>query len=116
MRNFKLVLSYDGTNFSGWQRQPGRRTVQQTLEDAWFALTRERLRVNASGRTDAGVHAVGQVVNLHSDTRLSLENLPRAVNAHLPDDVAVKEAAVVPDAFDANRHAKRKLYRYVIND
>jgi tRNA pseudouridine38-40 synthase len=116
MANFRLTLSYDGTDFHGWQAQPGFRTVQQTLEDAWFALTRERLRVNASGRTDTGVHAVGQVVNLHSDTRLSLENLPRAVNAHLPDDVAVKEAAVVPDTFDANRHAKRKLYRYVIND
>jgi len=116
MRNFKLVLGYDGTDFHGWQTQPGLRTVQQVLEDAIFALTREPLRVNASGRTDTGVHAVRQVVNFRSDTRLSPEALPRALNAHLPEDVVVKEAAVVPDTFDANRDAKRKLYRYVIHD
>ena len=61
--NFKLTLSYDGTDFHGWQTQPGLRTVQETLADAVFALTRERVRANASGRTDTGVHAVGQVVN-----------------------------------------------------
>jgi tRNA pseudouridine38-40 synthase len=116
MRNFRLTLSYDGTDFHGWQTQPVQRTVQQTFEDAWFALTRERLRVNASGRTDTGVHAIGQVVNLHSDTHLSIEVLPRAINAHLPEDVVVKEAAIASDTFDANRDAKRKLYRYVIHD
>lgn len=117
MRNIKLTLSYDGTDFSGWQTQPGYRTVQETLEKAIAQLTgEERIRVNASGRTDAGVHAVGQVVNFYSTTQHSPEILVRAINAHLPDDVAIKEAADVPESFDANRDAKRKLYRYVIHD
>ena len=117
MRNFRLVLSYDGSDFSGWQTQPGCRTVQETLEKAIQALTgEERVRVNASGRTDAGVHAVGQVVNFHSSTAHSPAVLLKAVNARLPDDVVVRSAEEVPADFDANRHAVRKLYRYVMHD
>jgi tRNA pseudouridine38-40 synthase len=116
MRNLKLVLSYDGTDFSGWQTQPGFRTVQETLEKAVAELTGERARANASGRTDTGVHAVGQVVNFYSNTRLPPDVLVRALNAHLPPDVVVRGAADVPQAFDANRDARRKLYRYVIHD
>jgi tRNA pseudouridine38-40 synthase len=117
MRNIKLTLSYDGTDFNGWQTQPGYRTVQETLEKAIQSLTgEERIRVNASGRTDAGVHAVGQVVNFYSTTRHAPEVLARAVNAHLPPDVAVRDAAEAPQSFDANRDARRKLYRYVIHD
>jgi tRNA pseudouridine38-40 synthase len=117
MRNLKLTLSYDGSDFNGWQTQPGFRTVQETLETALAKLTgMAKVRVNASGRTDAGVHAVGQVVNCYLDTGLSPETLVRAVNAHLPPDVVVREAVDVPQAFDANRDAVRKLYRYVIHD
>lgn len=117
MRNIKLTLSYDGADFNGWQTQPGLRTVQQTLEGAIAKLTgAERVRVNASGRTDAGVHAVGQVVNFYTDTQLTAAVLVRAINAHLPDDVVVSAAEDQPHAFDANRDAKRKLYRYVIHD
>ncbi len=116
MRNFRLTLSYDGTDFHGWQTQPGQRTVQQVLEEAIERLTGERLRVNASGRTDTGVHAVGQVVNFRSETALAPDVLLRALNAHMPEDVIVREAAEAPLDFDANRHAKRKLYRYVIHD
>src|SRR6202011_146597 len=116
MRNIKLVLSYDGTDFNGWQTQPGFRTVQETLEKGIAALTGERVRANASGRTDAGVHAVGQVVNFYSNTAHAPAVLVRALNAHLPPDVVVREAADVPQAFDANRDARRKLYRYVIHD
>jgi tRNA pseudouridine38-40 synthase len=117
MRNFRLVLGYDGSDFHGWQMQPGLRTVQQVLEEALARLTGEaRVRVNASGRTDTGVHAVGQVVNFHSETKLAAEVLLRAVNAHLPTDVVVRWAEVVSDDFDANRDAVRKLYRYVIHD
>src|SRR3954471_15729745 len=97
MRNLKLTLSYDGTDFNGWQTQPGFRTVQETLEQAIAKLTGEpRIRANASGRTDTGVHAVGQVVNFYSTTGHSPEVLVRAVNAHLPPDVVVREAADVP--------------------
>ncbi|MFO0927664.1 MAG: tRNA pseudouridine(38-40) synthase TruA [Gemmataceae bacterium] len=117
MRNFRLVLSYDGTDFHGWQTQPAQRTVQQTLESALAALTgEERVRVVASGRTDTGVHAIGQVVTFHSATRIDPPKLLRAINAHLPDDVVVRSVEVVPDEFDANRDAVRKLYRYVIHD
>jgi tRNA pseudouridine38-40 synthase len=116
MRNLRLTLAYDGTDFHGWQVQPGLRTVQETLEEAVAALTGERVRVNASGRTDTGVHAVGQVVNFYSATKLPPDTLVRALNAHLPQDVVVREAADVPDSFDANRDAKRKLYRYVLHD
>jgi tRNA pseudouridine38-40 synthase len=117
VRNLKLVVSYDGTDFHGWQTQPGFRTVQETLEQAITALTgEERVRVNASGRTDTGVHAVGQVVNFYTITRHSCEVLVRAVNAHLPPDVVVVSAEDMPQSFDANRDAKRKLYRYVIHD
>lgn len=117
MRNLKLTLSYDGTEFNGWQTQPGYRTVQETLEKALAALTGEaKIRVNASGRTDSGVHALGQVVNFYSTTQLAPEILVRAINAHLPADVVVRDAADMPQAFDANRDAKRKLYRYVIHD
>ncbi len=116
LRNIKLVLAYDGTEFSGWQTQPGFRTVQETLEQAVARLTGIPARVNASGRTDAGVHAAGQVANFYSPTALAPGVLVRGLNAHLPSDVVVREAADVPQAFDANRDARRKLYRYVIHD
>jgi len=116
MRNIKLTLSYDGTDFNGWQTQRGFRTVQETLETAIAQLTGERIRVNASGRTDTGVHAIGQVVNFYTNTHHRPEVLVRALNAHLPADVVVSEAADMPQAFDANRDATSKLYRYVIHD
>src|SRR5712691_6486625 len=106
MRNLKLVLSYDGTDFSGWQTQPGFRTVQETLEQALGRLTGEaRVRVNASGRTDAGVHAVGQAANFYTGSKLGCDVLVRASNAHLPSDVAVLQAEDMQEAFDANHDA-----------
>src|SRR5436305_11060093 len=117
MRNIRFTLGYDGTDFAGWQTQPGRRTVQETLEAAIARVTQEeRVRVNASGRTDSGVHAVGQVVNFHTHSPLAADVLLRAVNAHLPPDVVVRAADEVAPEFDANRDAVRKLYRYVIHD
>src|SRR5438552_13337981 len=117
MRNLKLTIRYDGTEFFGWQVQPGRRTVQEVLEKAIAEITREeRVRANASGRTDAGVHAVGQVANVYTATRLSCEVFARAVNAHLPADVGVRLCDEVPQAFCANKDAVRKTYRYVIDD
>jgi tRNA pseudouridine38-40 synthase len=116
MRNFKLLLSYDGTEFHGWQTQPGLRTVQETLEQAIATITGEAVFCNASGRTDTGVHALGQVVNFKSKTHHDAHTLLRAINAHLPSDVVVRLAEDAPLDFDACRHAKRKLYRYVIHD
>jgi tRNA pseudouridine38-40 synthase len=116
LRNIKLVLSYDGSDFHGWQTQPGFRTVQETVEGAIGSLTSEAPTVNASGRTDAGVHAVGQVANFYTSSQLPPEVLVRGINAHLPDDVVIREAAEVGQGFDANRDACAKLYRYVIHD
>lgn len=117
LRNLKLTIRYDGTEFFGWQTQPGRRTVQETLEAAVAAITQEeRVRVNASGRTDSGVHAVGQVANVYTASRLSCETLLKAINAKLPADVCVRELVEVPQSFCANKDAVRKAYRYVIQD
>jgi tRNA pseudouridine38-40 synthase len=117
MRNYKIVLSYDGTDFQGWQTQPGFRTVQETLETALQQLTGEaKVRVNASGRTDAGVHALGQVANFHSAMTVPFHKLLGAINAHLPDDIVVHSVEEAPHSFNANRDALRKLYRYVIHD
>jgi tRNA pseudouridine38-40 synthase len=117
MRNLKLTIRYDGTDFFGWQTQPGRRTVQETLEKAIAEITREeRVRVNCSGRTDSGVHAVGQVANVYTASKLSPDVLLKAINAKLPEDVCVRELVEVPQSFCANKDAVRKQYRYVIQD
>src|SRR5688500_7629094 len=103
MRNIVLTVGYDGTDFNGWQTQPGYRTVQETLEKAIAALTgQERVRLNASGRTDAGVHAVGQVANFYTAAAYPPEVFVRAVNARLPADVVVSNAREADQAFDAN--------------
>src|SRR4051812_4388232 len=116
MRNIKLLLSYDGTDFSGWQRQPDRRTVQQVLEEAIGRLTGVVPSTNASGRTDAGVHALGQVVHFHTASRHNPEVFVKALNAILPPDVRVNQAWDVPQSFHCTLDAKAKLYRYVIDN
>jgi tRNA pseudouridine38-40 synthase len=116
MRNIKLLLAYDGTEFSGWQRQPNQRTVQQVLEEALAKLTGAMPTTNASGRTDAGVHALGQVVHFFTASRHPPEVFVKALNATLPPDVRVKGAWEMPQAFHATLDAKAKLYRYVIDN
>jgi len=116
MRNIKLILSYDGTDFHGWQRQPGLRTIQQTLEDAILALTQARPTTTASSRTDAGVHALGQVVHFLTPSRHRPEIILKALNALLPRDLRVLEVRDMPHAFHATLDATSKRYRYVIDD
>jgi tRNA pseudouridine38-40 synthase len=117
VRNIALTISYDGTDFAGWQTQPGFRTVQETLEKALSEFTGAvRVRLNASGRTDAGVHAIGQVANFYTAVPYPLDIVTRAINARMPGDIVVTDAKDVPQSFDANKDAKRKLYRYVIHD
>lgn len=108
------MLEYDGTGFSGWQRQPKRRTVQEEVEKAIEKITGEKARLTAAGRTDAGVHARKQVANFFSATRLSRETLQRALNALLPKDVRVTKVAQALLDFDARRRAKSRTYRYVL--
>ncbi len=116
MRNIKLLLGYDGTDFSGWQRQRDRRTVQQVLEEAIGRLTGVEPSINASGRTDAGVHAIGQVVHFYTASRHEPEVFVKALNAMLPPDVRVKGAWEMPQSFHATLDARAKLYRYVIDN
>src|SRR5213080_1210770 len=116
MTTFRLTLAYDGTDFAGWQWQPQKRTVQDELEAALERITQQRPKCIASGRTDAGVHALGQVVSFSSDTKLSPEVLTKALNAELPDDMLVFEVVHAPANFHALRDALRKRYRYVIED
>jgi tRNA pseudouridine38-40 synthase len=116
MRNIKLTLCYDGTDFHGWQRQPRLRTVQQVLEEALEQLTGAHASTTASGRTDAGVHAKGQAVHLLTASRHSTETFVRALNALLPSDVRVLAAAEMPQSFHATLDAKSKRYAYAIDN
>lgn len=116
MRNLSLVLAYDGTDFHGWQHQPGLRTVQGTLETAITELTGARPNTNASGRTDAGVHARGQVVHFLTASRHDPSTFVKALNALMPPDVRVLSAHERPQAFHATLDAISKRYRYVLDN
>ena len=114
MKNYRLVLGYDGTDFRGWQRQPDGRTVQGVLEDAVRKVTQKRTVVHGAGRTDAGVHALGQVASFRGAFKLSDEVLLRALNAVLPQDVRVFSLEEAPPGFHARKSARSKVYRYRI--
>jgi tRNA pseudouridine38-40 synthase len=108
----KLTLEYDGTGFRGWARQPGERTVEGTLRGALDAVFRDWDGLAVAGRTDTGVHATGQVVSLHAVGGPPPERAPDALNAALPDDLAVTAAEVAPDGFHARFSARSRTYRY----
>ena len=116
MPTIKLTLAYDGTAYAGWQVQPGEKTVQAALEAAIEKVTGEQVRAIASGRTDAGVHALGQVVGFRTQTHLPADVLQRALNAELPRDLAVLDAVEAEETFHPIRDAVRKRYRYAIHD
>jgi tRNA pseudouridine38-40 synthase len=114
MSNIKLLLQYDGTNYHGWQKQPGLPTIQGALEDAIRTITREETSVTGASRTDKGVHAVGQAASFLTESDLSAEVLARSLDAKLPEDIAVLEAEDVPDEFNARHSALGKWYRYFL--
>lgn len=116
MRRIALMLEYDGSGFSGSQLQPERRTIQSTLEAAWVEFTGEERRVRFSGRTDAGVHARGQVGTVDTETVHDPTTVRTALNHFLPDDLAVRAVTEVAPTFDARRHASSRAYQYVIED
>jgi len=112
---FRLTLEYDGTDFLGWQAQAaGARTVQQTLEQAVADLFRRSVPVTGAGRTDAGVHAEGQVASFAFETGLEARAIRKALNQRLPEDLVVLACEAVPDGFDPRRDAASKRYRYAI--
>lgn len=112
MRTFKLTVAFDGTDFHGWQRQPGERTVQGVLEAALAGLLGAAVTVRGAGRTDAGVHARGQVASLTTDAALPAAALRPALAPRLPRDVRVLAAEEVPAGFDARRSATARRYSY----
>lgn len=107
-------MEYDGTNYAGWQVQPGQDTIQGCLEVALRTITGEDVRVIGSGRTDAGVHALGQVAHFKTRSQMTVEEFRRALNGLLPRDIAVREVFEEAEDFHARHSAKRKLYRYVV--
>ena len=112
MTRIKLIIQYDGTNFSGWQLQPGKRTVQGELEKALSFLLKEDVRTYASGRTDSGVSAYGQVAHFDTEQELNLKKLQDGLNALTPDDIAVPGLEIAPEGFDARFSVKKKTYQY----
>jgi tRNA pseudouridine38-40 synthase len=111
---YALTLEYDGSAFSGWQRQPGRRTVEGALVDAIAAVTGERVRLTAAGRTDAGAHAHGQVVGCSLHRAWEPRRLRAALNAHLPEDAVVLDVRSAPRGFHARFDARTRSYRYLV--
>ena len=115
MRRIRLVVEYEGTEFCGWQRQANGPSVQAAIEEAVARMTGEKLVVHGAGRTDAGVHALGQVAAFSTEsTRISVTRFQRGLNALLPRAIAIAAADEVPLDFDPRRHAQGKLYRYRI--
>ncbi|HDQ03272.1 MAG TPA: tRNA pseudouridine(38-40) synthase TruA [Deltaproteobacteria bacterium] len=114
MRNFKMVVEYDGSAYRGWQRQKNGVSIQQVLEEAIKKITGQKVSVIGSGRTDAGVHALNQVASFRCATKLPLNNIFRGMNSVLPEDIVVKEMEEVPYEFHAQRDVKSKIYVYKI--
>lgn len=114
MRNVAMVVAYDGTNYHGWQTQPGLKTVENVLKDAIEKVVNHPVKLIAAARTDAGVHAIGQVVNFRTESEIPLENLHRGINTFLPYDIRVTSLSEVDIRFNAKSHAKSKTYVYVI--
>ena len=116
MMNFLLLLAYDGTNYCGFQVQPNGRSVAQTFQDGLEAVLGIRPDIKGCSRTDAGVHALGFALNFHADTRIPPEKLPLALNQHLPPDIRVLSARIVPEDFHARYAAHTKTYLYRIHN
>jgi tRNA pseudouridine38-40 synthase len=114
LRNLRLIISYDGTDFHGWQRQPGAPTVQECLESAIERILGEKVQVSGSGRTDAGVHALNQVANFQTACKIPSENLLKALNNTLQPTVRVKVVSAAHPRFHARYDARSKTYRYRI--
>lgn len=113
-QTFKLIIEYDGSAFHGWQRQKTGRTVQETIEKALCVMTREKITVIGSGRTDAGVHALGQVAGFKTRSRLNAQAFLKGLNSLLPGDVVVRACDATPDTFHARFDVLTKRYRYHI--
>ena len=117
MRNIKLTIEYDGTNYHGWQIQPGLETIQGILQARLSTITKADVTLNGAGRTDAGVHALCQVANFRTESRMTQAEFKIALNSVLPNDIAIKHVEKVADDFHARYSAKKRTYVYtILND
>ena len=116
MRNIKLIIEYDGKGFNGWQKQPNKLNIQGEIERAIKEVTGEEVELNASGRTDAGVHAISQVANFKTQSNIDINKIPIALNSKLKKSIIIKKAEEVDLNFHARYNAKGKKYRYIINN
>lgn len=114
MRNIKLICEYDGSAFHGWQIQPGLKTIQGVMQAQIAQITQQKVNLIGAGRTDAGVHAAGQVANFQTESTIDLPSLQRGLNSLLPPDIVVKDAAEVDERFHARFSARSKVYEYHI--
>ena len=114
MRSIKLIIEYDGTGYHGWQVQPNVRTIQGVMEGKLAQITGERVRLTASSRTDAGVHALGQVANFKTHSSLDARSFLKALNSLLPEDIRIKEVEEIDESFHARFSAVGKIYEYRI--
>ena len=114
VKNFKMIIEYDGTDYHGWQRQKQDRTIQGKIEQAILLMTAKQVRLYASGRTDAGVHACGQTANFCCETELTPEAIQKGLNSILPSDIVIQECRSVHESFHARYDARSKIYHYKI--
>ncbi|MGD9211117.1 MAG: tRNA pseudouridine(38-40) synthase TruA [Desulfobacteraceae bacterium] len=114
MRNYLLTIEYEGTCYHGWQRQRKDRSIQSAIEDVLGLMTNQKISLIGSGRTDAGVHALGQVANFKCDTRLTATDFQKGLNSLLPNDIVITDCRRVPESFHARYDVKSKIYRYRI--
>ena len=116
MRNIKLVIEYDGKSFNGWQKQPNKLNIQGEIEKAIGEITGEEIELIASGRTDAGVHSLGQVANFKTNSKIDIEKFPYAINSKLKKSIVIKSAEEVTERFHSRYSVHSKTYRYTINN
>ena len=116
MRNIKLTIEYDGKEFNGWQKQPNKLNIQGNIEQAISQVTGEIAELNGSGRTDAGVHALGQVANFKTNSNIPIEKFAIAINSNLKKSIVIQSAEEVDDRFHSRLSCKKKRYRYIINN
>lgn len=116
MRNIKLIIEYDGKEYNGWQKQKNKLNIQGKIEKAIETITGEEIELIASGRTDAGVHSLGQTANFKTESTIQIEKIPIAINSQLKKSVRIKSAEEVEENFHSRYNCKRKTYRYTINN
>lgn len=116
MRNIKLIIEYDGKGFNGWQKQPDKLNIQGEIEKAIEEITGEKVDLTASGRTDAGVHSLGQTANFKTNSNIPIEKFAKAINSKLKKSIVIKSAEEVDERFHSRYSVKSKTYRYIINN